>query len=546
MRYLHFIQSRFSLTDSYSFFWKSKPFRLLIIRLTSLTVILSCVDVGLLGLAGYLLGKVFMLSGVSGSFVTIQSTVILLIATAFTRLFLMRAVNKIVLDNSLEYKKITSEVMFKRIMRSKRLKCMESGERFLMVDVITLLMPGLLNPLIVFLGEAIIIGLVIAFMALFAPMLLLISSIYALVMAVPLVFIYRTVKQAGAQRTNAESERYEFIDKALRSSEEIRRFSLYDYMDYSYHETTKRLKNAELPFFSNQFVIRPLIEVCTLIYIMMILLLIAYKGDSLLTSLPTGSFIAIAARIFPSIGRLSTSLNSLQYAKSSLKRTKEMESYRDNITCERKYLLSEKKNPESEIILANNIVIRYPSFKLDHGDTLRLVGNSGSGKSTFFGLLLSLNPPNSIKSISPSDSILSPLKQVEYANIAYAKQNSTPIFDSLHDEYTILYGRNILGEDRFRMLFRLCHMEEFVSINQLKDARFSELSGGQRQRSILLRELLNFPKLIILDEALSGLPAEKQDEIMAGIKSYLKGSALLFVCHSTHKFSFPYKTITIV
>jgi ATP-binding cassette subfamily B protein len=57
------------------------------------------------------------------------------------------------------------------------------------------------------------------------------------------------------------------------------------------------------------------------------------------------------------------------------------------------------------------------------------------------------------------------------------------------------------------------------------------LSGGQRQRIALARMLLENPRMVVLDEATSALDVDTERQVVANLRSYLKGRTLLMITH---------------
>lgn len=152
------------------------------------------------------------------------------------------------------------------------------------------------------------------------------------------------------------------------------------------------------------------------------------------------------------------------------------------------------------------------SFAVRERDFVGLIGANGAGKTTLLRMIVGLLKPQS-GSISlfgtPST------RFNDWQLIGYVPQRShfNPLFPATVREVVLsgLYGRRklfrrVTREDASRVEDAL----ETLKIKDLGDKRIGALSGGQQQRVFLARALINNPKLLILDEPLSGIDTETQ------------------------------------
>lgn len=160
------------------------------------------------------------------------------------------------------------------------------------------------------------------------------------------------------------------------------------------------------------------------------------------------------------------------------------------------------------------------SFKIDDGETLGLVGESGCGKSTTGRAVLRLLEPNGGQIFFDSKNILD-LNKRELKNIRKDMQLifQDP-FASLNPRMTIqdaleevLYVHNI-GKKNERKK-KIEQLIEMVGLNKKYLSRYPhEFSGGQRQRIVIARALAVNPKFIVCDEPVSALDVSIQSQII--------------------------------
>ncbi|WP_276351991.1 metal ABC transporter ATP-binding protein [Cohnella caldifontis] len=160
----------------------------------------------------------------------------------------------------------------------------------------------------------------------------------------------------------------------------------------------------------------------------------------------------------------------------------------------------------------NKPVLSDLSFRIRERDFVGLIGPNGAGKSTLLRLIVGLLKPDA-GSIELFGKPADRFKDRHFIGYVPQRSNFNPLFPATVREVVLsgLYGRKKLfrglsREDQARCddALRAMHIED------LGDKRIGALSGGQQQRVFLARALISGPKLLILDEPMSGVDAETQ------------------------------------
>lgn len=176
----------------------------------------------------------------------------------------------------------------------------------------------------------------------------------------------------------------------------------------------------------------------------------------------------------------------------------------------------------------------FPDVRCASGDTLLILGNSGSGKTTFLNLMALLLPPARgglrINGTSTTGLPLSELPGFRARNIGLVFQK--PYFvNALNVRDNLLMANYFAGNPPDKV--RVGHLAESLGFSALLDKRVTELSGGEQQRVGIARALMNSAKLILADEPTSALDDLNCGKVADLLESQAKenGAALVIVTH---------------
>ncbi|MBB6062948.1 ABC-type bacteriocin/lantibiotic exporter with double-glycine peptidase domain [Thermosipho japonicus] len=152
------------------------------------------------------------------------------------------------------------------------------------------------------------------------------------------------------------------------------------------------------------------------------------------------------------------------------------------------------------------------SFKIDENETIAIVGRNGSGKSTLMKILIKLLKNKSGK-IYIGDKNLEDIKLEDLRKKVIYTSNKDVIFSGTLKENITLFED--IPEENIKQAIKLAKID-FKNLND--PVSENTLSEGQKMRIILARALARKPKILILDETLSGIDTEIEKEIIKNIK----------------------------
>ncbi len=197
-----------------------------------------------------------------------------------------------------------------------------------------------------------------------------------------------------------------------------------------------------------------------------------------------------------------------------------------------------------ERITFEDVSFRYPgkegfalshiSFDLAEGQTLALVGLSGSGKTTIVKLLMRFYDPTEGRILVNGRDLRDYQQRSVRAVMGVVLQDVALFNDSIGEN--IAFARPGATPDDVRAAARAAHADGFIQAmdkqyDTLVGERGIKLSGGEKQRVAIARAILKNPELIILDEATSALDSASEHLVQQGLNRLVAGRTSVVIAH---------------
>ncbi|MEN8698870.1 ABC transporter ATP-binding protein [Bacillus infantis] len=233
-------------------------------------------------------------------------------------------------------------------------------------------------------------------------------------------------------------------------------------------------------------------------------------------------------------------INIMQRGNASLDRVQETLSYEEDVKDPGKPADAER--PEN--IVFDDVTFRYPSsstdnlksikVRLDRGQTLGVVGKTGSGKTTFIKQLLREYPAGAgtlaVAGIPIKDQSLQNTRNW----IGYVPQDHVLFSRSVREN--ILFGNEQADESDLHRAIDLSAFRKDLEmlpggLETLVGEKGVALSGGQRQRISIARALIKDPEILILDDSLSAVDAKTEKKIIGNIRTEREGKTTIITTH---------------
>ncbi len=179
-----------------------------------------------------------------------------------------------------------------------------------------------------------------------------------------------------------------------------------------------------------------------------------------------------------------------------------------------------------------SFTLKVDSLNLERGELIAVLGNNGSGKSTFLSVL------SGLKSFT-GQYILDGKRFEDYSSVGRHQMISllpqqTALNMPFDVQYVVLTGRYPYTDGRGysdKDHENTTKVLRMLDIYHLRNRQFNELSGGEKQRVLLARVINRDSPVMLLDEPLTGVDLRHQHEIIDLLKSLSKKKLILVVIH---------------
>ncbi|MCD8874259.1 ABC transporter ATP-binding protein/permease [Mammaliicoccus sciuri] len=204
----------------------------------------------------------------------------------------------------------------------------------------------------------------------------------------------------------------------------------------------------------------------------------------------------------------------------------------------------ENKGIPSHDIGMNSVVFKYPSSEsinlnniniiLGKGETLGIVGATGSGKTTLIKQILKEYPTGDGEIVLGETNINQISKSDLRSLIGYVSQENILFSRSIRDN--IRFGKSDATDNEIEEAIKLAYFEKDIErlpqgLETLVGEKGIAISGGQKQRIAIARALIMDPKILILDDALSAVDAKTEKKIIQNIQKYRQGKTTIIATH---------------
>ena len=372
--------------------------------------------------------------------------------------------------------------------------------------------------------------------------LALVAITFLLIALFPLTTIRKKIKEIMKQTVFSGAKVITHLNEAFSGNRIITSFNLSEAQNEKFKDTLQSVFRLGIKMVQKTGIMSPLMHFIISIGIAGVIWLGGYLiANQVITPGNFVAFIAALLMLYTPIKAIGNNYNAVIMSLLAMERVFSLlETKPAILNRENSVKITDEK---IETIEYKNVSFKYGkgkpalkniSIKIDAGETIALVGNSGGGKTTFSNLLPRFYDVTggsiAINGIDIRDIDLFELRE----KIAIVFQDNFLFSGTIKEN--ILLGKEGVTEEELNTALRSAYLDEFIKT--LKDGIETEigergvlLSGGQKQRVAIARAFLKNAPIVILDEATSALDNKSEAVVQRAINNLMKDRTVLVIAH---------------
>jgi ABC-type multidrug transport system fused ATPase/permease subunit len=374
---------------------------------------------------------------------------------------------------------------------------------------------------------------------------MVISSLFGITGAIYYRFFRNSLERWGHGRIHHDTLRVRAIHEGLGGIKELKVLGRSGYFlgNYAHHNAQRALFTSRHNLVINSNLL--LLEVLGISSLLVLVGLHLYQGQPFSTILPLmGMFAGAAFRLIPATNRIINNFQQVRYARPALATLyQELSPPAGNPSL--------PENAEA-IPIRRQIELRAVSFRyapdapdvlhgidltIPRGQTVGIVGRSGTGKTTLLDLLLGILQPRSGHILVDGQDVSGRLAAWQ-RQIGYIPQNIYLVDGTIRQNIAFAIPEAEIDDDRVMSALQDAQLAEYVAalpqgIHTPVGELGKRMSGGQRQRIGIARALYNDPEFLVLDEATASLDTATEAEVIGTIRGMHSRKTILIITHRT-------------
>ncbi len=360
------------------------------------------------------------------------------------------------------------------------------------------------------------------------------------ILSITIYFVNNLIEKRSLEIQKSLSDLSTFVQEAFSGIRVIKAFAREDDSLHNFSIQSNIYKEKQLAMAKIQSVFSP--SVMAMVGLSIVIVVYVGGNEVIAGNITPGNiaefimYVTMLTWPFTSLGWVSS---IVQRAQASQSRINEFLQTKSEIVSDKNMEIDVNGNfkfdkvsftyPDSGIVALKNI-----SFEVAQGESIAILGTTGSGKSTIANLICRMHDPTKGEILIDNQPIKWLNVHLLRSQIGYVPQDVFLFSDSIKNN--IAFGVNAINESE--LLKASKDADLYQNIVNFPDGfktqlgeRGITLSGGQKQRLSIARALARNPKILILDDCLSAVDTHTENTILNNLKHIMKDKTTVIISH---------------
>lgn len=368
----------------------------------------------------------------------------------------------------------------------------------------------------------------------------------------PVIMVFRHIKKrmAAAKKSIRENNElsFKYVLDALKGYVEGNVYDRNQFFLDRFTSARQQFSNSLFGSLALQSLPGRIIEIFAVAGLFILVAIASWAGNHNAMLVTVGAFMAAAYKVIPGIVKVmnvSGQMKTYEFSLQDIEQDKKTIITKPRVKDVPALTSIELKNINFKF--AEQPVLQHFSMSINKGDFIGITGESGKGKSTLLNLILGFLPAES-GDIFFNDTLMNSVTVKGFwPRIAYVRQQSFFIHDTLVKNITLEEAHYDAGNLRSAM--HISGLEEVLKkfpegLEKVITENGKNISGGQQQRISIARALYKNADLILLDEPFNELDEESTASLLQHFKELaLSGRSVVMITHDKKSLTYCNKTI---
>lgn len=367
---------------------------------------------------------------------------------------------------------------------------------------------------------------------------LIVASILIFFSLLYFLLVTKKISELRKFRQKFEESRFKNLQEAFGGIKEIKIFKKGKFFLENYLLSSKQISKIFVIYFIIQRFAKIYFEI--ILIFGLLILLFYFNYENLLNSKDFFTTISIflfaALRLIPSLSKIILAFNSIKFSKLAVENIQNELSDKNYISKENlkelpnNFISLEIKDLDVVYKDRNKPVINNLNLKINNGQKVLIVGETGSGKSTLVDIV------TGIKKSQKGEIWINGDLKVEniFSYVSYVPQNVFLFDDTILNN--IIFSENNTDNNKLERVLKVSSLDNFIkglpkNLNTIIGEKGSQISGGQAQRIGIARALYHDKPIIVFDEATSALDNLTEQNLIKNVFNQYKNKTFIMIAH---------------